>query len=58
MGKSSSQLENGAKLRVVATSMNRDVPKQARVRTDPEKGYARRYRVIQDAKAALDVGVT
>lgn len=35
---------------------NRDVPKQVRIRTDPDDGHAHRYESIQDAKGTLAVG--
>jgi hypothetical protein len=36
--------------------MDRDIPTQVRVRTDPSDGYGHRYDVIQQAKATFDVG--
>lgn len=33
-----------------------DIPTQVRVRTDPDDGYAHRYKAIQSAKDTFDVG--
>lgn len=38
--------------------MTDDVPKQVRVRTDPDEGYEHRYETIQDAADAWDCNKT
>ncbi|MFC7044601.1 hypothetical protein ACFQH6_03490 [Halobacteriaceae archaeon GCM10025711] len=36
--------------------MQSNIPKQVRVRTDPEEGYGHRYDAIETAKDVFDVG--
>lgn len=36
--------------------MSHDIPKQVRIRTDPDDGYAHRYEAVQLAKGVFGVG--
>ena len=40
------------------SSRRDEIPKQVRVRTDPDEGYAYRYRTIEAASNRLDVNKT